>query len=299
MVSFNLICFEQDVEWTPYCMSDHPQKKFGTRVGPIICNNYVVHHQPHIAYNQFPVFDQYRLETLNWRPYKICFKHNSGDSPQNLLKHYEREFEWWNAKHLAQNLMEEKNIIVNSRSASRKRHNRSAPSPLPRPSSQPSAHNEDISVSGGSNILEEENLSPLHRPSPQPSAHDKESSEAEEEGELKKNEQPIMAWDFSVEIASASTANNGDADGEPSKQEQQELSPLSTPTSLISPREGLSVNPIRLGPLFEEGEGEERTLEEQIIDTQAKGKRKRGKGRKKRKKWANLNMLLRRQDLNV
>lgn len=113
MVSPNLICYhEQDVEWTPYIRSYHPQQRFGTRVGPIICNNFVVHHQPHIAYKQFPVFKLYYRKSLNWNPYDIKFKKNSGSSSQNLLKHYKKEFEWWKAKKLAQELMKEKNPVL-------------------------------------------------------------------------------------------------------------------------------------------------------------------------------------------
>ncbi|XP_017251308.1 protein MAINTENANCE OF MERISTEMS-like isoform X2 [Daucus carota subsp. sativus] len=101
-----------DVEWTPYIRSYHPQQRFGTRVGPIICNNFVVHHQPHIAYKQFPVFKLYYRKSLDWKPYDIKFKKNSGSSSQNLLKHYKKEFEWWKAKKLAQELMKEKNPVL-------------------------------------------------------------------------------------------------------------------------------------------------------------------------------------------
>ncbi|KAL8144945.1 hypothetical protein AgCh_003236 [Apium graveolens] len=97
-----------DVEWTPYANSDHPQKKFGTRIGPIICNNFVVHHRPDIASGQFPVFKKYDLASLNWQPHKIEFKKNCGPCEQDFKKHYEKEVDWWKAKKLAEELMKEK-----------------------------------------------------------------------------------------------------------------------------------------------------------------------------------------------
>ncbi|KAK1391332.1 hypothetical protein POM88_010388 [Heracleum sosnowskyi] len=108
-----------DVEWTPYANSDHPQKKFGTRIGPIICNNFVVHHRPDIASGQFPVFEKYDLASLNWQPHKIEFKKNCGPCEQDFKKHYEKEVDWWNAKKLAEELMKEKTPNDNEEGRSR------------------------------------------------------------------------------------------------------------------------------------------------------------------------------------
>lgn len=102
--------YEQDVLWSPYSSSFLPyplqdQAQFGTLLAPLFCNNYVVHHRPHLVARQFNVFDERIPSTLRWEDYEIKVKQNRGPRKQNFRKFYEKELQIWGEKQLAQNLM--------------------------------------------------------------------------------------------------------------------------------------------------------------------------------------------------
>ncbi|XP_057807501.1 SNF2 domain-containing protein CLASSY 4-like isoform X2 [Salvia miltiorrhiza] len=99
-----------EVLWSPYSSSLLPrslqdQVQFGTLLAPLFCNNYVVHHRPHLVARQFNVFKERILSTLRWDEHEIQVKQNRGPRRQNFRKNYEKELQIWGEKQLAQDLM--------------------------------------------------------------------------------------------------------------------------------------------------------------------------------------------------
>lgn len=102
--------YKQEVLWSPYSSSVLPrplqdQAQFGTLLAPLFCNNYVVHHRPHLVAKQFNVFKDRIPSSLRWKDYEIKVKQNRGPHKQNFKKIYEKELQIWGEKQLAQNLM--------------------------------------------------------------------------------------------------------------------------------------------------------------------------------------------------
>lgn len=88
------------------------QKKYETYVGPIICLNYVVHHNPHAVEHQFSTqFEGYKVDSFNWKPRKLKQKKNSGGDNQNFKKIFEEEIKLWEAGKTATDYMKELNDV--------------------------------------------------------------------------------------------------------------------------------------------------------------------------------------------
>lgn len=98
-----LFCW-QDICWTPYASWLLPDelkqdKPFVTRLGPIFCNNFVVHHKPHIVAKQFGQVDV-NLEghKLSFFDHRIRFVNNRGSHGHNYTESYKIELLMWNQK---------------------------------------------------------------------------------------------------------------------------------------------------------------------------------------------------------
>ncbi|KAK1381696.1 hypothetical protein POM88_019431 [Heracleum sosnowskyi] len=103
-----------NVNWTPYTRVNNEdrtryqeQQRVGTYVGAIICNNYVAHHKPHLAAQQFPVLEDFDMQNLLWKAKTIKITHNSGESEQHLFTDYKDHIEEWNKRLLLKDHMEQ------------------------------------------------------------------------------------------------------------------------------------------------------------------------------------------------
>ncbi|KAK1381699.1 hypothetical protein POM88_019435 [Heracleum sosnowskyi] len=103
-----------NVNWTPYTRVNNEdrtryqeQQRVGTYVGAIICNNYVAHHKPHLAAQQFPVLEDFDMQNLLWKAKTIKITQNSGDSEQHLFIDYKDHIEEWNKRLLLKDHMEQ------------------------------------------------------------------------------------------------------------------------------------------------------------------------------------------------
>ncbi|XP_021850905.2 protein MAIN-LIKE 2 [Spinacia oleracea] len=95
---------DEDICWTPYASWLLPDelkqdKPFVTRLGPIFCNNFVVHHKPHIVAKQFGQVDV-NLEghKLSFFDHRIRFVNNRGSHGHNYTESYKIELLMWNQK---------------------------------------------------------------------------------------------------------------------------------------------------------------------------------------------------------
>lgn len=78
------------------------QAIYGTYLGALLCNTYVVYHKPHLAHHQFPVLENSDLDAWAWKPKKIKSKKNSGEMKQKLTRFFSAEIEMWKSMTLAQ-----------------------------------------------------------------------------------------------------------------------------------------------------------------------------------------------------
>ncbi|XP_021738776.1 protein MAINTENANCE OF MERISTEMS-like isoform X2 [Chenopodium quinoa] len=97
---------DEEICWTPYANWVLPDelkedKWFVTRLGPIFCNNFVVHHKPHLVTKQFggyeldPVMHRDKLAIFD---HHIRFVDNRGSNGHDYFESYKRELILWDKK---------------------------------------------------------------------------------------------------------------------------------------------------------------------------------------------------------
>uniref|UniRef100_A0A803LLC3 Uncharacterized protein n=1 Tax=Chenopodium quinoa TaxID=63459 RepID=A0A803LLC3_CHEQI len=95
---------DEDICWTPYNKWVFPatlevDRRYITRLGPIFCNNFVVHHLPHVVLKQFGR-GEFNLEgeKLDVVHHQIGFVDNRGSNPHRYFKSYHTEVKFLEKK---------------------------------------------------------------------------------------------------------------------------------------------------------------------------------------------------------